>query len=119
MDVAAQQVQREVQSVARQRDDEKHHHVAGNGAQGVEYLCNHAARQHQGHQTGIGQNVSEVARDVVIERAEYGPHLAKPLGVPAGANQHHHAADKQHKLGHAQSGQPPAEKHDPPSSAPA
>ena len=29
MDVAAQQIQREVQGVSRHGDDEEHHHVAG------------------------------------------------------------------------------------------
>ena len=79
MDVAAQQVQGEVQGIACQRDDEEHDDVAGNGAQGVEHLRNDAARQHQGHQTGVREDVSEIPGDVIVQRTEDPGNFAEAL----------------------------------------
>ena len=59
--VPAQQVQRQIQGVAHQRDDDERHDVAGGSAQHIEYLRQHRAGQHQRHQTHIGQNIAEKA----------------------------------------------------------
>ena len=79
MDIAAQQVQGKVQRVARHGDDEEHHHVAGDGAQGVEHLGNDAARQHQSHQTGIGQDVPKYPVTWLYREAEDPSDLAEAL----------------------------------------
>ena len=50
VDIAAQQIQRQVQRVAHQRDDDEQHDVSGSGAQHVEHLGQHRAGQHQRHQ---------------------------------------------------------------------
>ncbi len=57
MDVAAQQIQREVQGVSHHGDDEEHHHVAGDGAQGVEHLGDDLPASIRAIRRGIGQDV--------------------------------------------------------------
>ena len=76
VDVAAQQVQPEVQRVADQADRDEDQQGARHRAQRVEDLGNDAAGQHQGHQTGVGQNVAEPARDVAVDAGEDGGQLA-------------------------------------------
>ena len=66
MDVAAQQVQREVQCVARKGDNQEDDDVARDGPQGVEHLGDDRAGQHQSHKTGVGQDVAKVARHMVV-----------------------------------------------------
>ena len=70
VDIAAQQVQRQVQCVADHGNDDKQDHVAEGGRQGVEHLGDHAAGQHQGHKADIGQNIAEIAGDAVVNGAD-------------------------------------------------
>ena len=102
MDVAAQQIQREVQGVSRHGDDEEHHHVAGDGAQGVEHLSDDAAGQHQGHQPGVGQDVPEIAGHVVVQGAEDPGDLPESLSVDDRPGHYQHNARIQHQVRHPQ-----------------
>ena len=45
--------------------------------------------QHQGHQTGVREDVSEVPGDVVVQRAEDPGHLAEALAGQHGPGDHH------------------------------
>ena len=119
MDVAAQQVQRQIQGVADEGDDHEAHHVPGGGTQHIEYLRQHGARQHQRHQTHIGEDIAEKACDAVIYGAHQPRDLAEALLAPAGAvYQHQHADDQHHRhTGHAahlQERHGPAGQNDPP-----
>ena len=67
MHVAAEEIESEVHRVAEHRDDDERDHVPRHRREHVEDLRDHAAREHQGHQSRVGQNVAEVARHVVIE----------------------------------------------------
>ena len=115
MDIAAQQVQREVERVACQGDDQKYNDVSGNGAQRVEHLGDNAAGQHQGHQSGIGQEISEIAGHVVINRAENTRDLAhETLTGDDGTQHHQRKADIQHHIAVTQRHDADAGKDDPP-----
>ena len=89
MDVAAQQIQRKIQSIAQRGDDDEGDHVARHRAQLVEHAGDDAAGQHQGHQPGVGHDVAEIAGDAVVHRAEHRRDLSKALGVSAGADDQH------------------------------
>ena len=97
MDVAAQQVQGKVQCVARHGDDEEHHDVSGDGAQGIEHLRNDAACQHQSHQTGVRQDVPEISGDVVIQRSEDPSDLAEALAGDQRTRHYQHQARIEHQ----------------------
>lgn len=119
VDVAAQQVQREVQGVAHHGDEHEGDHVASDAAQSVEHAGDDAAGEHQGHEPGVGEHVAENAGGAVVDRAHEGPRLADALGVPGGAvDQHEDAGDEDHRIpghvAHAQDQQPHAQVDDPP-----
>src|SRR5699024_7854500 len=74
------------------------HSAAGHGAQNVEHLADHGTGQHHDHQTGVGEDVSEVARHAVVHRTDDGGHLAEALGRAALAQQHQAADDEHHRV---------------------
>ena len=114
MDVAAQQVQREVESIAGYRHEQEEHHVPRDRAERIEDRCNDRACQHQGHQSGIGKNVAEVARHMVVDRAEDRRDLAEALRAPAGADHDHRKTHVQNDVRHAERHARDAREHDPP-----
>ena len=114
MDIAAQQVQREVESIAGYRHEQEEHHVPRDRAERIEDRCNDRACQHQGHQSGIRKNVAEVARHMVIDRAEDRCDLAEALRAPAGADHDHRKTHVQNDVRHAERHARDAREHDPP-----
>ena len=98
MDVAAQQVQRQVQHIADECDDDEGDHVAGGGAQHIEHLGQHCAGQHQRHQPDVGQDITEETRHAVVHRRHEARYLAEALFAPARAvYQHKNARDQHHR----------------------
>lgn len=69
VDIAAQQVQREVQHIANERDDYKAYHISGDRTQRVEHLGNDGTGEHQSHQTRIGQNIGKISGNVIVQGA--------------------------------------------------
>lgn len=112
--VAAEEIEPEVHRVAEHRDDDERDHVPRHRREHVEHLRDHAARKHQRHQSRVGQNVAEVARHVVIERAEHARELAPAFALHDGAEQHQRASDIQHRRTLAERQKRDADKHDPP-----
>ena len=68
MHIASQNIQCKVQRMTDQEDDKEEDQVIRNAANGVEHRCDNTACQHQSHDTGVGQDISEPSGNGVIQR---------------------------------------------------
>lgn len=72
------------------------------GSQLVEYAGDNAARQHQGHQTGIGKEVSQISRGSVVQSADDSRDLSEAFVRENGPQHHHGQSDKENDRSLAQ-----------------
>lgn len=90
MDIAAQQVQGKVKGIAQKGKCKEDDEIAGDGRQGIEYLCDDRTGQHQRHQPDIGEDIPEVAGDVIVNRTADADDLSADalFAVALGDDQH-------------------------------